>query len=49
MAAKKVLINIEEELLQMIDKLVLAEIYPNRSQAIQEAIKEKLARLANDL
>jgi metal-responsive CopG/Arc/MetJ family transcriptional regulator len=45
MGAAKVAITIEEDLLQRIDRLVEQRKFPNRSRAIQEAVREKLDRL----
>jgi metal-responsive CopG/Arc/MetJ family transcriptional regulator len=45
MGAAKVAITIEEELLKRIDRLVEQRKYPNRSRAIQEAVRDKLDRL----
>lgn len=45
MRAAKVAITIEEELLQRIDRLVRQRKFPNRSRAIQEAVRDKLDRL----
>jgi metal-responsive CopG/Arc/MetJ family transcriptional regulator len=45
MPAAKVAITIEEQLLKRLDRLVAQRRYPNRSQAIQEAVRDKLERL----
>ena len=45
MAAAKVAITIEKELLERIDRLVEQRKFPNRSRAIQEAVRDKLERL----
>jgi metal-responsive CopG/Arc/MetJ family transcriptional regulator len=45
MAAAKVAITIEDQLLKRIDRLVAQRRFPNRSQAIQEAVRDKLDRL----
>ena len=45
MGAAKVAITIEEHLLEQIDRLVAERRFPNRSRAIQEAVKDKLERL----
>lgn len=45
MSKAKVAITIEEETLEKIDNLIKPHIFPNRSQAIQEAVVEKLARI----
>jgi Arc/MetJ-type ribon-helix-helix transcriptional regulator len=41
----KVAITIDEKLLARLDRLVKRAVFRNRSQAIQEAVKEKLDRL----
>lgn len=45
MSAAKVAITIEEDLLKRIDRLVARRKFPNRSRAIQDAVREKLERL----
>ncbi|TFH17873.1 MAG: CopG family transcriptional regulator [Lentisphaerales bacterium] len=45
MSTAKVAITIEEGLLGKLDRLVKAQVFPNRSRAIQEAVSDKLARL----
>jgi len=45
MGSNKVAITIDEELLKQLDRLVAERRFPNRSQAIQEAVREKLAHL----
>jgi len=45
MARSKVAISLEESTLDRLDKLVRRAVFPSRSQAIQEAVEEKLARL----
>lgn len=44
MAQAKVAITLNEHLLTRLDQLVLDEVFASRSQAIQEAVKEKLDR-----
>ena len=44
MSAIKIGITIQEQLLDRIDRLVKAGVFPNRSKALQEAVEEKLAR-----
>ena len=41
----KVAISIDQKTLSQVDRLVRKHIFPNRSQAIQEAVDEKLKRL----
>jgi metal-responsive CopG/Arc/MetJ family transcriptional regulator len=43
----KVAISLDEGTLVRLDGLVKAHVFPNRSQAIQTAIDEKLARMDN--
>lgn len=45
MGKSKVAISLDESTLNRLDKLVQKQVFPNRSQAIQEAVAEKLARL----
>ena len=45
MGRSKVAISLDESTLSRLDKLVQKQVFPNRSQAIQEAVAEKLARL----
>jgi Arc/MetJ-type ribon-helix-helix transcriptional regulator len=45
MPAAKVAITIDEQLLKRIDRLVAQRRFPNRSRAIQEAVRDKLDRL----
>jgi len=44
-SAAKVAITIEEELLKRVDRMVQQRRFPNRSRAIQEAVREKLERM----
>src|SRR5687768_11961791 len=41
----KVAVSIDSELIAAVDQLVAKEVFPNRSKAIQEALRDKLARL----
>ena len=45
MSTAKIAISIEEDVLGKLDRLVSSKVFPNRSKAIQEAIKEKLSRV----
>lgn len=45
MGRSKVAISLDESTLSRLDKLVEKQVFPNRSQAIQEAVAEKLARI----
>jgi metal-responsive CopG/Arc/MetJ family transcriptional regulator len=46
MATTKVAVSIDSRLLQQLDRLVAQRVFPNRSQAVQEAVRDKLDRLA---
>ena len=46
MRLAKVAIGIDEETLERLDRLVADKVFPSRSQVVQEAIEEKLMRLA---
>jgi metal-responsive CopG/Arc/MetJ family transcriptional regulator len=45
MATAKIAISIDENILSRLDLLVKSHVFPNRSKAIQEAVKEKLYKL----
>lgn len=45
MSAAKITVSIDEALLKKVDRLVKDRVFPNRSQAIQSAIHEKISRL----
>ena len=45
MSTAKITISIDEKLLRRVDRLVKARQFPSRSQAIQEAIHEKMSRI----
>lgn len=45
MGRSKVAISLDESTLSRLDKLVQKQVFPSRSQAIEEAVAEKLARL----
>lgn len=45
MARSKVAISLDSGTLERLDRLVRRKVFPNRSQAIQEAVNEKLGRL----
>jgi len=44
MGAAKVAITVDERLLRVVDRWVKQGRYPNRSQAIQAALREKMER-----
>jgi metal-responsive CopG/Arc/MetJ family transcriptional regulator len=45
MSRSKIAITIDESTLERLDELVEQSMFPSRSQAIQVAVEEKLARL----
>ena len=45
MRTSKIAISIEQKLLVRLDRLVKSHIFPSRSRIVQDAVKEKLARL----
>ncbi len=45
MAASKIAITIDKNILKRVDTLVKSKIYPNRSKAIQDAVAEKIKQL----
>lgn len=49
MSSSKIAITLESGLLAEVDALVKKRVFPNRSRAIQEAVKEKLTRLNRSL
>ena len=49
MSSSKIAITLESELLAEVDALVAKHLFPSRSRAIQEAVKEKLNRLNHSL
>lgn len=48
MAATKIAITIEQDILSEVDRLVRRNVFPSRSRAIQEAVGEKVRRLAEN-
>lgn len=46
MAVAKIAITIDESILSEVDRLVRQHVFPSRSRAIQEAVGEKVRRLA---
>ena len=42
----KIAITLERDVLGELDRLVRRHVFPNRSRAIQEAVKEKVTRLS---
>jgi len=45
MPKSKVAVSLDQRTVQRLDRLVRSAMFPNRSQAIQEAVDEKLERL----
>jgi metal-responsive CopG/Arc/MetJ family transcriptional regulator len=45
MAKAKLAVTLDVETLSEVDRLVARRVYPNRSRVIEEAVKEKLARM----
>lgn len=45
MRKTKIAITLDEQFIEDIDRLVSEHVFQNRSQAIQEAVEEKLKRL----
>ncbi len=45
MVRSKIAISLDESTLNRLDQLVKKQVFPNRSQAIEDAVVEKLARL----
>lgn len=45
MARAKIAITVDQQALQEIDRLVREGAYPNRSQAIEAAMKDRIERL----
>ncbi len=49
MGRSKIAISLDEQVLNRLDRLVKEALFPNRSQAIQIAVEEKLERLERGL
>jgi len=45
MGKEKIAITLDEEFIGELDRLVNGHVFQNRSQAIQEAVREKLLRI----
>lgn len=45
MKSAKIVINIDQDLLTRLDRLVREQRFPNRSKALQDALRDKLDRL----
>ncbi len=46
MAVAKIAITLDQGILGEVDRLVRRHVFPNRSRAIQEAVREKVAHLS---
>ena len=46
MSVAKIAITLEQDILGEIDRLVRRHVFPNRSRAIQEAVREKVTRIS---
>ena len=47
MSSSKIAITLNSKVLSEVDTLVKKQLFPSRSRAIQEAVKEKLERLGH--
>ena len=45
MGMMKVAVTIDADLLAELDQLVAQQVFPNRSRAVQEALRDKLVRM----
>ena len=45
MAKSKIAVSLDSRVVEAVDRLVALEVFPNRSQAIESALKEKLDRM----
>ena len=45
MSTAKIAISLESELLAKVDRLVKTRVFPNRSQAVRSALRDKIERL----
>ena len=48
MATAKIAISLEKETVEQLDRLVAQGVFANRSKAIQQAVQDRLARIARD-
>ncbi len=46
MPAAKIAISLDEKILREIDGLVKKKVFPNRSRAIQEAVRENIEKIS---
>lgn len=45
MFKSKIAVTIDAQMVNQVDRLVKEQVYPNRSRMIEEALREKLARM----
>ena len=45
MAKSKIAVSLDSKVVEAVDRLVASEVFPNRSQAIESALRDKLDRL----
>lgn len=45
MGKAKIAVTVDEDALAELDRLVREGVFPNRSQAIEDAVRERIARL----
>ena len=48
MPRAKIAVTLDEETLERIDRLVQERVFPNRSRAIQTAVREKLEKMGRN-
>ena len=48
MSKEKIAITLDEEYIAELDRLIREQVFANRSQAIQTAVGEKIARMKHD-
>ena len=46
--AAKIAVSLDQKTVQHLDQLVAQGVFPNRSQAIQQAVQDKLSKLSRD-
>lgn len=49
MSSSKIAITLDPAILEAVDALVKKRLFPSRSRAIQDAVKEKLERMSHHL
>lgn len=48
MPTAKIAVSMDRETVQHLDRLVAQGVFPNRSKAIQQAVKERLTKMSRD-